>query len=165
MKTIGACGGKLFFAGVVAGWFLLSASSARANLGGDTSSVEADATALQGKILPAAQQELNQPTFYSVKSFVTGDGTSVREYFAPAGQVFGVAWQGRRPADLSVLLGSYYSEYLAASQNKNHVSLHHAVFQGPNSVVILNGRMGNLMGRAYVPNLAPSGVDAKSVVK
>lgn len=165
MKTIDACGGKLVFAGILAGCLLLPASSALAKLGGDASSVEADATALQGKVSAPAQQELNELASYNVKSFVTGDGTAVREYVAPSGPVFGVAWQGRHPADLSVLLGPYYSEYVAASRNKEHISLHHAVIQGPNSIVILNGRMGNLMGHAFVPNLAPSGVDAKSVVK
>ena len=165
MNMTGAFRGKIVLAGIVAGCFLFWAYSARASLGGDESSVEADATALQGQISAPTEQDLNQSSSYSVKSFVSGDGTSVREYFAPSGSVFGVVWRGRRPANLSVLLGPYYSEYLAASRNRDHISLHHAVIQGPNSVVILNGRMGSLMGHAYVPNLAPSGVDAKSVVK
>jgi hypothetical protein len=165
MKMTCAGRGALTVAGILVGSLLLSANPARANLGGDASSVDADVTALSGKISVPAPQALNQSAAYNVKSFVTGDGTSVREYFAPAGPVFGVAWEGRRPADLTVLLGPYYSEYVTASQNKDHISLHHGVIQGPNSIVILSGRMGYLMGHAYAPNLAPTGVDAKSVVK
>jgi hypothetical protein len=165
MKTICGCRAEFLAAGILIAFLLLSANPARANLGGDASSVDADAAALRGKISTPKPQELNQTTSYNVKSFVTGDGTSVREYFALSGPVFGVVWQGRRPPDLSVLLGPYYSEYVAAWQNQDHISLHHAVIQGPNSIVILNGRMGNLMGHAYVPNLAPTGVDARSVVR
>jgi hypothetical protein len=165
MKTVCPGRGALLPGGILAILLLLPATSARANLGGDASSIDADASALLAKTSASAPQELNQSSSYNVKSFVTGDGTSIREYFAPSGPVFGVAWQGRRPADLSVLLGPYYSEYVEASRNKGEVGLHHAVIQGPHSIVILSGRMGNLMGHAYVPSLAPSGIDAKSVVK
>jgi hypothetical protein len=165
MKNDCGCRGEFVLAGILAACLMLSANSARAGLGGDASSVDGDVAALSGKISTPAAQELNQAASYNVKEFVTGDGTSVREYFAPSGPVFGIAWQGRRPADLSVLLGPYYSEYVTASRNKGHVGLHHDVIQGPNSIVILSGRMGYLTGHAYVPNLAPSGVDAKSVVK
>jgi hypothetical protein len=165
MKAICMCRGELVVAGILVACLMWSASSARASMGGDASSVDADVAALSGKISSPAPQELNQSASYNVKSFVTGDGTSIREYFAPSGAVFGIAWQGRRPADLSVLLGPYYSEYVTASRNKDHVGLHHDVIQGPNSTVILYGRMGYLQGHAYVQNLAPSGVDAKSVVE
>lgn len=113
-----------------------------------------------------AVAESAQPTSsYSVRSFVSGDGVTVREFAARSGPVFGVAWQGRRPPDLRVLLGSYYSEYTSEVSPRRHVNLHHAVIKGPNSVIVMGGHMGHIVGRAYVPGLAPSDVDAKAVVK
>ena len=166
MKMVSICFGKLALAASLAGCFLATtAIPARAGLGGDAASIESDAAAMQGKMSQSAQLELEQPASYNVKTFVTGNGVTVREYAAPSGAIFGIAWQGRRPPDLSVLLGSYYPEYVSASALKRHANLHHEVIAGPNSVVVMGGHMGHLVGRAYVPSLAPSGVDAKAVVK
>jgi hypothetical protein len=172
MKTVGVRGGKLAIAAFLAGSVLTVGSiPARAGLGGDAASVTADASAMAGKMSPAASQsaattQSTQPAEFSTQSFVSGNGVTVREYFARSGPVFGVAWQGHRPPDLSVLLGSYYPEYQAAARaHKGPVGLHHAVIAGPNSVVYLTGHMGSLTGRAYAPSLVPSGVDPEAVVK
>jgi hypothetical protein len=166
MKIVSICIGKLAVAALLAGCFLAAAAiPVRAGLGGDTASIESDAAAMQGKLSQSAKQNLEQSASYNVKTFVTGNGVTVREYAARSGPIFGVAWQGRRPPDLSVLLGSYYPEYATASGLKRHTNLHHEVIAGPNSIVVLGGHMGHLVGRAYVPSLAPSGVDAKAVVK
>jgi hypothetical protein len=158
--------GQLATGALLVGWVLAStAIPASASLGGGAASIESDASAMAGKI-SASPQKQEESSTYSIASFVTGNGVTVREYSAHTGSVFGVAWQGRRPPDLSVLLGSYYPEYVAAtSAPQAPVALHHAVIVGPNSVVFLGGHMGHLTGRAYVPNLVPSGVDARAVVK
>jgi hypothetical protein len=68
--------------------------------------------------------EVEQSSSFNVKQFVTTNGVTVREYTAPSGAVFGVAWQGRRPPDLRVLLGPYYPEYASASaQQRMPVSI------------------------------------------
>jgi hypothetical protein len=166
MKTVRLGDRKLALAGLLAGFLLAAAAiSARAGLGGDDASVESDASVLQGKMAQSSGQEPDQSKSYSIKTFVTANGVTVREYVARSGAIFGVAWQGRRPPDLSVLLGSYYPEYVAASGLNQHANLHHEVMAGPNSIVFLHGHMGHLVGRAYVPSLAPSGVDAEAMVK
>jgi hypothetical protein len=170
MKTSCLYGGKLALAGLVAGCLVAStANLARAGLGENDASVETDAATMRGKMAEpsklAPRQESDETTPYTVRSFVTDNGVTVREYVANSGPIFGVAWQGRRPPDLSVLLGSYYPEYSAASASKEAVNLHHERIEGPHSVVMLSGRMGHLVGRAYVPRLAPAGVDAEAVVK
>jgi hypothetical protein len=144
-----------------------AAAPVLAGLGGDPSSIDSDAVAMRGTMsqAPAVAESAEAASSYSVRSFVSGDGVTVREYAAPSGPVFGVAWQGRRPPDLSVLLGSYYSEYTSATSPRRHMNLHHAVIKGPNAVIVMGGHMGHIVGRAYVPGLAPSGVDAKAVVK
>lgn len=157
---------KLALAGLLAGSLIAArAIPARAGLGGDDSSVESDAAALQGKISELSTQELDQFDPYSVRTFVSANGISVREYVARSGPVFGIAWEGSRPPDLSVLLGSYYAEYVSAAGLKQHTNLHRDVIEGSHAIVSLRGRMGRLIGRAYVPSLAPLGVDANAVVK
>jgi len=106
-----------------------------------------------------------QSATYSVKSFVTPDGVTVREYVAPSGTIFGVGWQGHRPPDLSILFGSYFGEYMSASQAARHKDLHRSRVVGPDSVVVMSGHMGRVQGRAWVPSLIPSGVDPQAVVK
>jgi len=167
MKTVSICMGKLIFAVLLAGCFLaVAAIPARAGLGDDATSIESDAAAMHGKMSQASPTQESQPSAsYQVKTFVTGSGTTVREYAAPSGPIFGVAWQGRRPPDLSRLLGSYYPEYSTATANKRRSNLHHQVTVSPHMVVAMHGHMGHLVGRAYVPNLAPSGVDPKAVVQ
>ena len=108
MKIVSICAGKLALAALLAGCFLAAAAGpVRAGLGGDATSIESDAAAMQGKMSQSPKQELEQSAAYNVKTFVTGNGVTVHEYAAPSGTVFGIAWQGRRPPDLSVLLGSY----------------------------------------------------------
>jgi hypothetical protein len=158
---------KFAFATLLALYFMATgALTARAGLGGDAASIESDAAAMHGTMVPASPLlELAQPSSFNVTSFSTDDGITVHEYATLSGRVFAVSWQGRRPPDMKVMLGSYYPEYSAAAAAKRHTNLHHAVIAGPNSTVVLGGHMGFLTGRAYVPGLAPSGVDAKAVVK
>jgi Protein of unknown function (DUF2844) len=157
---------KLAFAGLLAGSLIAGrAIPVRAGLGGDDSSVESDAAALKGKMSELSAKELAQSDSYSIRTFVSANGISVREYVARAGPIFGIAWEGCRPPDLSVLLGSYYAEYVWAAGLKQHINLHRDVIEGSHAIVSLRGRMGRLIGRAYVPTLAPLGVDANAVVK
>ena len=138
---------------------------ALAGLGGDAKSADSDMAALQGQISQLSSSGMSQSPAYIVKQFITARGTTVREFSAQAGPVFGIAWEGHRPPDLSILLGSYYPEYAKAAVSREHVSLHHAVYEGADITVITTGHMGHLSGRAYVPNLTPSGVDPQVVVK
>ena len=151
----------------VAAVFLIGliARSASASLGGDANSVDSDMAALNGQKSQPSEFVPSQTPSYSIKQFVTAKGTTVREYSAPSGPIFGIAWEGRRPPDLSVLLGSYYPEYVEAAASRNHLSLHHAVFQGADMTVVVTGHMGQLKGRAFVPSLTPSDVDPLAVVR
>ena len=138
---------------------------ASAGLGGNQNSIQSDASALGGKMSEQRGSLDSEPAGgLVVMSFVTGNGVTVREYSAPSGPVFAVAWEGRRPPDLRVLLGSYYAEYVAAAAaHKRPMGLHRAVIAGPNSVFFLSGHMGRPVGGAYAPGLAPAGVDPKAL--
>lgn len=157
---------KFALAALLAGCFVMtSAGPGRAALGGDAGSIDSDVSAMQGTMSQPATTDSEPSTAYTVKTFVTAHGTKIREYAAPSGAIFGVAWQGRRPPDLSVLLGSYYSEYASATAAQRHKDLHRARIITPDAVVMLAGHMGHVVGHAYVPSLVPAGVDPKAVVK
>jgi hypothetical protein len=166
MKIPSICSGKLALAGLLAASFLATAAvPARAGLGADAGSVESDVTAMHGAMSQPTADVQPQSGSYNVKTFVTGTGTTVHEYSSSSGTVFAVSWKGHRPPDLSVLLGSYYTEYSSASALQSNGSLHHATVTTPNTIVTMGGHMGQSAGRAYVPSLVPSGVNAKAVVK
>ena len=164
-KVVRSCSIKIIIAAMGVVLLIAASAPARAGLGGNAASIDADMAALRGAASNPLAESASAPSSYDVRSFASGDGVTVREYAAHSGPVFGVAWQGRRPPDLRVLLGSYYSEYSAANAAKGHVDLHHSMTKGPNSIVVMGGRMGHIVGRAYVPSLAPAGVDPKAVVK
>ena len=94
---------------------------------------------------------------YSVQRFVTSDAVEINEYVSPNGLVFGVAWRGSSKPDLSVLLGAYFSRYLAALSRP--ASGRSPVFINDSDLVIQTGGvMNNFFGSAFLPLLAPSDV-------
>jgi len=86
----------------------------------------------------------------------------VREYVAPDGMVFGVAWNGPQPPNLAVLLGSYFNQFQQGLRQQ-FLGLHHSLVQVQDLVIQTGGHMLDLRGRAYVPSLVPAGVDAEVV--
>jgi hypothetical protein len=156
---------------------------AEASLGGGTASVAGDAQRLgavtDSGATAAAQSGSSSPraalqTYvlrastgdkYTYSEFTTAENQRVREFVRPDGKVFGLAWQGPRPPDLSVLLGSYFGGWHNAVANQSHISLHRSVVQTSSVVVEMGGPMGFVVGRAWAPALVPAGVDARNVVQ
>jgi len=159
------------------------ARSAWAGLGGDAASVSIDASALgawrmSNTALGPRTEAANEPTAtqscvlrtsadakYSYGEFIADDGDRVREFVAPGGKVFGVAWQGRRTPDLRLLLGSYFRDWHDAVASEPYHSLHRSAIRTSSLVVQIGGAMGFVAGRAWAPKLIPARADAGSVVK
>jgi hypothetical protein len=148
---------------------VVAAIPARAGLGDNISPPASNADAIGGgpTRMRLRPDQMAANTRYTSGSFVMEDGTTVREYCTLSGLVFGVAWEGARPPELKMLFGAYYPEYAAAAvdPSRRRFGLHHSVILGPDTVVVMDGHMGYLTGRAYVPSLVPSGVDPNTVVK
>ncbi len=133
-----------------------AARGARAELGGQETSVERDRQALAMERKPARAQagvtvhELRGPTL------------AVREYVDPSGTVFAVAWSGIAPPDLPRLLGAYHDEYRAAASRP-------PAGRGPRRVesarIVVEtwGHGRSLHGRAWLPSLVPSGASLDDV--
>jgi hypothetical protein len=146
------------YAAISAGLVLLSLP-AYGVLGGDANSVQSDEVHLRGTLKSTLANG------YIVHEIKGANDVVVREYVSNPGKVFGVAWQGPLPPDLRQLLGSYFDEFAQAAQSQNYSlkGRRPMVIELPGLVVESGGHMRAFAGRAYVPELIPSGVRAEVV--
>ena len=125
-------------------------------LGEYEASIGSDQKVMRGQIRATSMQG------YSVQEITGADGTTVKEYVAPSGLVFGVSWQGPTMPNLQQLLGSYFAQFQQASQSR-------ARRRGPLTVsneglvIESGGHMRSFHGRAYVPGLLPANVSSEVV--
>src|SRR5512142_3283433 len=126
------------------------ARPARGALGEPAASIESDRVALR-----ATAVAKRAGAGYTVHEVRAGS-TLVREFVAPSGLVFAVAWDGLAHPDLGPLLGRYATE---VSEARRGVRAHGARRRGrvESDHVVLEtwGRMRSLHGRAFVPALVP----------
>jgi hypothetical protein len=95
---------------------------------------------------------------YRVHEIQLPSGTVMREFVAPNGKVFAVAWQGPTRPDLRQALGQYFDAYVLAPRSKLADRRHVQIQQG-DLVVQAGGHMRALSGRAYLLSAIPSGVN------
>jgi hypothetical protein len=143
-------------AGAIAAAVAALAVPARASLGGNEASVQADAQQMDGgvRVTPGDR--------YTVYEIARRSGVVVREYLSPTGIVFAVAWEGPWMPDMRVVLGTYFDRYSQAHRPKRG---HHRSFavEEPDFVVHARGHMRAFYGEAYVLTLLPAGVDALEI--
>jgi hypothetical protein len=138
---------------------LATALPAWASLGGDAASIQADQLHMQGSRTTKAADA------YTVHEIQAATGTVVREYLSPEGKVFALAWNGPRLPDLRQVLGSYFEQYRAAVQSQSgpRMARRPVMIDQPGLVVQIGGHVGAFSGRAYVPEMLPSGVRAEDI--
>ncbi len=138
---------------------LATAFPAWASLGGDTVSIQADQLHMQGTRTTKAAES------YTVHEIQAATGTVVREYLSPQGKVFAVAWNGPWLPDLRQLLGGYFEQYQAAVQPQSGARRVRkpVMINQPGLVVQVGGHIRAFSGRAYVPEMLPSGVRAEDI--
>jgi hypothetical protein len=87
------------------------------------------------------------------------DGTLLREFVAPDGNVFAVAWNGPTQPNLRQALGKHFDALVAAPRAKIADHRHLQIQQG-DLVVQASGHMrAAISGRAYLASAIPSGVN------
>jgi hypothetical protein len=133
--------------------------SARASLGSNVASVESDRAQMKGAT------RIEQRPAYDVHEISTAEGTRVREFVSPAGNVFGVAWQGQFSPDMRQLLGAHFDEYEAGVKalKSSYVGRRPLDLHLPGLVVQKNGHMRAYNGRAYIPEQVPAGVKVEEL--
>jgi hypothetical protein len=102
---------------------------------------------------------------YTVHEIQVATGTVVREFVSPEGKVFGVAWEGPWPPDMRQVLGSYFDQFVQAARSRGGARMGRRplVINQPGLVVQTGGHMRAFAGRAYVPEMLPSGVGAENI--
>ena len=140
---------------------LAFASAAFASLGGDASTVEQDSVQMKSTKRTAAQPSAK----YTVQEMQTEAGTTVKEYVSPQGTVFAVTWRGPFMPDLEQLFGSYYDQYQQATTQRRQAQAQGGIrqrgpirIQQPGLVVESGGHMRGYVGKAYLPDMLPAGV-------
>ena len=137
---------------------LAAVQRVEAVLGESADSVESDR-----KVLSAVRGATTVRDGYTVHEVSSG-ATTVREYVSPAGTVFAVAWNGLAHPDLTLLLGAYAGEYENALQQTPRKRGQRTLRVQANRVVVEKwGRIRNLQGRAYAPDLIPPGVSIDAI--
>lgn len=128
-----------------------------AALGDNEQSVQHDAVRMRGtrRIVPAAS--------YTVHEIQAPSGYIVREYVSPAGSVFAVSWSGPGGLDLQSLLGVYFDEFRQNVAARPFPAQRPLLLNLPGLVVEQSGHMRAIRGRAYVPQLLPSGVHPNEI--
>lgn len=130
---------------------------AAASLGGTADTVQADQARMQASL------RMTKKDLYAVHELSAPNKVVVREFVSPTGIVFGVAWQGPTRPDLQNLLGGYFQQFAAQAQKKQGPRLRQMRVQEPGLVVEGGGHARAFVGRAYVPQLVPAGVQAEEI--
>jgi hypothetical protein len=125
--------------------------AAHATLGQNVSTVDGD----QSRLRAVAHTSTTQSA-YSVHVMTLPSGTLVREYVAPNGIVFGVAWDGPTLPDLKSVLGTSFDAYVAATATRRGTPL---AISSSDLVVYSGGHLRAFSGHAYLPQAVPPGVD------
>lgn len=134
--------------------------SASAVLGGDATSVHADKVRMKGTL------RSTQTEAYTVHEILSPNGTTVREYISSLGKVFAVVWQGPFIPNLRELFGQYFEQYSKAAQTRksNHAHIRGPMLiQEPGLVVQTGGHMRSYLGKAYIPEMVPQGVNIEDI--
>lgn len=127
------------------------ATRATAALGGTEATVQVDQTRMHATLRTTVTPR------FTVHELESPAHTTVREYAAPSGIVFGVAWQGRAHPDLRQLLGPYFPQY-ADALAKRRTRRSPVTVTLPGLVVRVGGHMRAFTGKAWLPAELPAGV-------
>jgi hypothetical protein len=130
-------------------------ASTSASLGGNVGTVEADRVQMK-----AAQLRIIRASAYTFHELQSPRGVTIREYYAPGGTVFGVAWEGPWPPDMRQLLGTYFEQFQRANDaaRKTRKTRGVLVVNDGGLVVQITGHARAFSGFAYAPGLLPQGV-------
>jgi hypothetical protein len=138
---------------------LCLAVPAHAVLGEAEASVHADQMRLHGA------RHLSQTLLYQVHDITQADGSVLRQFVTPSGQVFAVVWRSHLKPNLQSLLGSHFANYAQATRDaapRQGYTRQNAIQSG-NLVVTESVQMGLFTGRASLRHLVPEGVDANAL--
>ena len=144
------CSSRAAAALLLAAW---AAAPARATLGEDLASVQADTLRL------AATRRVSSALQSQVHTLTLADGSTIRQHLGSDGRVWAISWSTRFKPRLDELLGSHFPAYAQAAQQalQQRAGVRHraALAQG-DLVVESTAHLGAHVGRAYLRSRAPA---------
>jgi hypothetical protein len=126
---------------------------ASATLGEAEMTVQSDVAQLNAS-LKSSQDRAG----YRMHEIQLPGGTLLREFVAPGGNVFAVAWNGPTKPNLRQVMGKHFDTYVSAPKPK-FADRRHVNIQRGDLVVQAGGHMRALFGRAYLAGAIPAGVN------
>jgi hypothetical protein len=132
---------------------------ALAALGGDLASVQEDQAKMKGTL------KTTEAEAYTVHEISASANTVVKEYVSPAGKVFAITWHGQFIPNMQQLLGTYFDQYAQAAkaQRESHPGHRPLNIEQPGLVFQNGGHLRSYVGRAYVPDMVPQGVNVDAL--
>jgi len=112
-------------------------------------------------LVKKSNSSLSRTQSYSVLT-TEENGITIKEYLNSSGQVFAVSWKGITHPDLQPIFGEYYTEFEKIKTNE-HRGMHHYSVRSEKLVVEKSGRMRNVSGHAFVPDLLPQGFNTNEL--
>jgi hypothetical protein len=151
---------RRFLCVLVAASALMLPARAFAELGGDLKSVERDRAKMK------AATSVRQMQRYAIHEMRLDSGSTVREFATPEGKIFAIAWQGPFHPDYQQLLGPYFDELQRGTQQgaqQRRARRAPVMIETPGFVFQSLGHARALAGRAYLPQMLPSGVNVEEI--
>jgi hypothetical protein len=138
---------------------LLYAPLAQGALGGNATTLREDHRRIGG------EWHLHASAQFQVHEVTLPDGGAIRQFVAPDGTVFAVAWNTRLKPNLEILLGQRYADFQAAAAevNKRPGIKRSLALRHRDVVVHSISHLNAFVGRAYAPSLVPGGVNLDEI--
>lgn len=122
-----------------------------------THTVAAARSSLQAAATPSPAAGAAAAAQYTVREANDVDGVTIREYVLPTNVVFAVTWHGPVRPDMSELLGSYFANFVNASDGRAR-GIGPMVQHNGDFHIESAGHTGYVFGKAYLPRLVPANV-------
>ena len=155
-RAVGVEPARALAAALVLTALLVAPGPAHAALGASVASIASDQSRAQGSLRTL------ELTDYRLHEIRAATGTLIREFSAPDGSVFAVAWEGPFLPDVRQLLGKSWDAYVAAARAKRR-GRGPLVVRLPDLVVESAGHPRGFHGRAFLPQLVPPGVSLEAI--
>jgi hypothetical protein len=130
---------------------------AQAELGAASISVNGRASIRATSPLPSPK-----PALYTIQKVITLDDIEIHEYANLNGLVFGLRWRGETKPAMPQLLGRFALRY-AIAVNQPLAARRPVSINDADLVIQTGGRMNDFFGVAFLPRLAPQGVQLSEI--
>ena len=149
---------------ILAGVALFSSSGVYAALGGGVASIQQDAQALGAPVPRVPPVPMTRHSNYD-RYEISSDWLHLHEFVGRRGNVFALAWNGKRHPDLRTLLGEHFRDFQGAiaQARKEHRRGGTIVVDSGDFHLEIGGHMMSVYGLIWLKDQIPSGMDLHEI--